>query len=125
MFRRATALLIVAIASTGCDRLTGAAEQKVSDAEAIGYACRVAAKQPEDCMKENDSKSPSSILLGWKAADKDIVDKTLDPSMGKDSASAEPPATDAGAQGDQKTAGDGATSPDQTKAAKKKSANQP
>lgn len=80
MFRYA--LLLILLATTGCDRLTGAAQQKVSDAEAIGYACRVSFKKPEDCMKENDAQSPTSVLEGWKAADKDIQDKKLDPGMG-------------------------------------------
>ena len=100
MFSRAVLLLILAVLTTGCDKLTGAADQKIYDAEAIGYACRVTAKQPEDCMKENDTQSPSSILTGWKAADKDIVSKKLDPSMGKDPASAEQPASAPAATGD-------------------------
>lgn len=76
------ALLLIAITTTGCDKITGAAAQKTSDAEAIGYACRVSLKKPEDCMKENDTQSTTSVLTGWKAADKDIQDRTLDPSMG-------------------------------------------
>jgi hypothetical protein len=80
MFRHAMFALLIALA--GCDRITGAADRKVSDAEAIGYACRVSFKKPEDCMKENDAQSTTSVLAGWRAADKDIVDKTLDPSMG-------------------------------------------
>lgn len=35
-------------------------------------------------MKENDTQSTTSVLVGWKAADKDIQEKTLDPSMGQD-----------------------------------------
>ncbi len=76
------ALLLIAITTTGCDRISGVADQKIFDAEAIGYACRVSLKTPEDCMKENETHSPSSVLTGWKAADKDIVDKKLDPGMG-------------------------------------------
>lgn len=83
MFSRAGLLLLIALATTGCDRITGAAEQKSADAEAIGYACRVSLKKPEDCMKENEAQSPSDVLNGWKAADKDISDNTLDPSMGQ------------------------------------------
>lgn len=82
------ALIMIAIATTGCDKITGAADQKTSDAEAIGYACRVSLKKPEDCMKENEAQSTTSILAGWKAADKDIQDRTLDPSMGTDPATA-------------------------------------
>lgn len=78
-----SALLIAAITLVGCDRITGAANQKILDAEAIGYACRVSQKSPEDCMKENEAQSPTSILSGWKEADKDIQGQLLDPSMGK------------------------------------------
>lgn len=77
--------LVILMMLTGCDKLTGVADQKTSDAEAIGYACRVSMKKPEDCMKENDGQSTTSILAGWKAADKDIQEKKLDPSMGADS----------------------------------------
>ena len=80
MFRHVMLALLIALA--GCDRITGAADQKTSDAEAIGYACRVSFKKPEDCMKENDAQSTTSVLAGWRAADKDITEKTLDPSMG-------------------------------------------
>ena len=84
MLIRAGLLLLIALATTGCDRITGAADQKESDAEAIGYACRVSLKKPEDCMKENDAQSPNAVLTGWKAADKDISDNTLDPTMGQE-----------------------------------------
>ena len=34
-------------------------------------------------MKENEAQSPTSVLFGWKEADKDIKEKAIDPSMGK------------------------------------------
>lgn len=77
MRARLIVLLITALALAGCDRLTGAAQQKILDAEAIGYACRVSQKVPEDCMKENETQSPSSILDGWKAADQDIQQQNI------------------------------------------------
>ncbi|MFZ3019808.1 MAG: hypothetical protein WA056_15280 [Gallionella sp.] len=80
----AYALLLAAFGLSGCDRLTGEADRKIYDAEAIGYACRVSLKVPEDCMKENDGHSPTSVLAGWKKANKDIEDNVIDPSMGKD-----------------------------------------
>jgi hypothetical protein len=76
-------LLLTALALVGCDRITGAGQQKIFDAEAIGYACRVSLKAPEDCMKENETHSPTSLLAGWKAANKDIDGQLIDPSMGK------------------------------------------
>ena len=82
------ALLLCALAVTGCDRITGAAEQKTLDAEAIGYACRVSSKAPADCISENETHSPTSLLAGWKAADADIISKVLDPSMGTNPAMA-------------------------------------
>lgn len=76
-------LPIAALALVGCDRFTGANQQKTLDAEAIGYACRVSLKTPEDCMKENDTHSPASVLYGWKEADRDIKEKAIDPTMGR------------------------------------------
>jgi hypothetical protein len=81
--RAVTVLLIAALGLAGCDRITGEADRKMYDAEAIGYACRVSLKPPEDCMKENEAYSPTSILSGWKAADKAIKEGIIDPSMGK------------------------------------------
>jgi len=78
---RALAFLLMALPLTACDKITGAADQKIADAEAIGFACRVAQKQPEACMKENEAQSPSSILEGWKSADEDIKGGKLDPTM--------------------------------------------
>lgn len=79
MKRASLVLLLLALA--GCDKLTGAADQKIADAEAIGFACRVSHKAPEACMKENEAQSPSSILDGWKSADEDIKAGKLDPNM--------------------------------------------
>lgn len=110
------ALILIAIATTGCDKITGAADQKTSDAEAIGYACRVSLKKPEDCMKENEAQSTSSILAGWKAADKDIQDRTLDPSMGTDPATAVHPASAPADAQDAKSAKKGEEPAPETKA---------
>ncbi len=78
---RALALVLLMLPLAACDKLTGAAEQKIADAEAIGFACRVSQKQPEACMKENETQSPSSILDGWKSADEDIKAGKLDPTL--------------------------------------------
>ncbi|MBU3735528.1 MAG: hypothetical protein FGM62_00980 [Methylobacterium sp.] len=78
---RGAALVLALLLLAGCDKLTGAAEQKIADAEAIGFACRVSSKTPEECMKENEAQSPSSILDGWKSADEDIKAGKLDPGM--------------------------------------------
>ena len=39
-------------------------------------------------MKENEAQSPTSILKGWKAADRDIEEQVIDPTMGIKSATA-------------------------------------
>jgi len=87
-------LLLGASMLTGCDKLTGAADQKNADAEAIGYACRVSNKTPEDCMKENDGFNPSPILDGWKSADQDIKDKVIVVGGDKSAAADNKPAED-------------------------------
>ncbi|MBI3222101.1 MAG: hypothetical protein HYZ46_03275 [Nitrosomonadales bacterium] len=86
MRARYPVLLLAAFTLVGCDRITGADKKKILDAEAIGYACRVSLKAPEDCMKENDTHSPTHLLNGWKEADKDISNQVLDPTMGKKAA---------------------------------------
>ena len=80
---RRLVLPIAVLALAGCDRITGADQQKIYDAEAIGYACRISLKTPQDCMQENETHSPTSILYGWKEADKDVQSNIIDPSMGK------------------------------------------
>lgn len=80
---RRSILPIAILALVGCDRITGADQQKAYDAEAIGYACRISLKTPQDCMQENETHSPTSILYGWKEADKDVQGNIIDPSMGK------------------------------------------
>ena len=84
-------LLVSSIMLMACEQITGDSPEKAleaklndpkyQDAKATGYACRVSKKLPEDCMKENDAHSPSSILDGWKEADKDIHEKLIDPRM--------------------------------------------
>lgn len=91
-FSNQSILLLAVLALAGCDMITGADKKKNLDAEAIGYACRVSQKVPEDCMKENEAQSPTAILNGWKKADSDIVEQVLDPNMGKKPAAAAAPA---------------------------------
>ncbi|MDP1594054.1 MAG: hypothetical protein Q8L80_07410 [Gallionella sp.] len=126
MPRHAFTLLLIVLATSGCDRITGVAEQKIYDAEAVGYACRVSLKTPEDCMKENEAHSPSSVLMGWKSADKDITDRKLDPSMGANPVSVEqavsasaPAATDIKPKGDESAL---KTAPDHSAESEKKPA---
>lgn len=96
--KRASVLFLL-LALAGCDKLTGAADQKIADAEAIGFACRVSQKTPEACMKENEAQSPSSILDGWKLADEDINAGKLDPTMSGMSSKSSAEGTSAPAEG--------------------------
>jgi len=120
---RGASLILALLLLAGCDKLTGAADQKIADAEAIGFACRVSAKTPEECMKENEAQSPSSILDGWKAADEDIKGGKLDPGMknevvaapeGEAAAEGEAPAEGAPAEG-AKPAAEGEAKPEAAK----------
>jgi hypothetical protein len=85
MLRRSSLLIMCLLALSGCDKINkamnGGVDPKVQDAEAVGYACRVSQKSPQDCMKENDGQSPASVLDGWKKAEKDIKEQVIDPSM--------------------------------------------
>lgn len=51
---------------------------KAKDAAAMGYACRVSVKSPEQCMRENPKYPPVSILEGWQEADKDVKEKKVE-----------------------------------------------
>ncbi|MCX7627263.1 MAG: hypothetical protein N2Z69_02465 [Methylophilaceae bacterium] len=90
---KAVFLLLATLLLAGCDKLTGAADQKIADAEAIGFACRVSQKSPEDCMKENEAHPPSAILDGWKTADEEIKEGKLDPAMSNIAVKKEDPAS--------------------------------
>jgi hypothetical protein len=90
----------------GCDKLTGAADQKIADAEAIGFACRVSGKTPEACMKENEAQSPSSVLDGWKSADEDIRSGKVDPTMSNVASEKKDGEADKPAEGEDKPAED-------------------
>ncbi len=86
MSSRIFLMLLCLMLLAGCDKIKSmlgapaVADPKELDAQAIGYACRVSKKQPEPCMKENDTHSPSQILNGWKNADKDIKARVIDAS---------------------------------------------
>ncbi len=93
-------LLAAALPLSGCEMLSGG--DKGKDGESVGYACRVSNKLPEDCMKENNTYTPTSILTGWKSADKDVKDKKVDTNSGKGQ-----PATEEGAKTEGETAPEG------------------
>ena len=113
---RCASFLLLVLLLAGCDKLTGAADQKIADAEAVGFACRVSGKTPEACMKENEAQSPSSVLDGWKTADEDIRSGKLDPSMSNTKSSggeaaAEKPAKEAADVLGRASCGDACNSP--------------
>jgi len=103
---RRASLLLVLLLLAGCDKLTGAADQKIADAEAIGFACRVSGKTPEACMKENEAQSPSSVLDGWKSADEDIHSGKVDPNMSNTASEKKDGEADKPAEGEDKPADD-------------------
>jgi hypothetical protein len=74
-------LLAAALPLGGCEMLAGA--DKGKDGESVGYACRLSSKLPEDCMKENDIYTPTSILEGWKRGEKDVKEGKVGPLTGK------------------------------------------
>lgn len=83
MFSRAALLLLLAAALPlgGCEMLAGA--DKGKDGESVGYACRLSSKLPEDCMKENDIYTPTSILEGWKRGEKEVREGKVGSLTGK------------------------------------------
>ncbi len=100
---RSTALILLAAALplAGCEMITG---EKAKDGEAVGYACRLSNKSPEECMKENNAYTPTSILGGWKTAEKDVKEKKVGIQLGKGTAPAEgetPAAGEAKPEGEQ------------------------
>jgi hypothetical protein len=94
MSTRLIFILMCLLAFSGCDKIKSVLgmpavlDPKELDAQAIGYACRVSKKQPESCMKENDTQSPSQILNGWKSADKDIKSRVIEAGTISDVAAA-------------------------------------
>lgn len=102
MFRRAVPLLLLAAALplAGCEMLSGG--DKGKDGESIGFACRLSDKLPEDCMKENSTYTPTSILTGWKRAD---TEKKEVPR------GTEKPAEEAATEGEAQPEGDQAAEP--------------
>lgn len=97
MSRGAVSLLLLAAALplAGCDLLSGG--DKAKDGESIGFACRLSDKLPEDCMKENNTYTPTSILTGWKRADSEKKEAAHGP---------EKPADETAAEGEAKPEGD-------------------
>ncbi|MBS4097127.1 MAG: hypothetical protein KGZ83_09885 [Sulfuricella sp.] len=70
------AWVLLAVSLAGCEfEIPG---QKAKDAAAMGYACRVSVKSPEQCMRENPKYNPTPLLEGWHEADKDVKDKKVD-----------------------------------------------
>jgi len=106
MFLRSSLIFLLAAALplAGCEMLGGG--DKGKDGESVGYACRVSSKLPEDCMKENNTYTPTSILEGWKHADKDVKEKKVDSQLGKGQPAAEAPEGAPKAEGDAKPEGE-------------------
>lgn len=73
---KALAWMVPALLLAGCNfEIPG---QKAKDAAAMGFACRVSKKSPEQCMRENPAFSQVAILDGWREADQEVKDKKVD-----------------------------------------------
>ncbi|PWB46878.1 MAG: hypothetical protein C3F18_12320 [Nitrosomonadales bacterium] len=105
MSRRIASLLLLAAALplAGCEMLSGG--DKGKDGESIGYACRLSDKLPEDCMKENPTYTPTSILTGWKRADTEKKEAAHGTGQAAGEAAA-PAGGEAKPEGDQAAPGD-------------------
>ena len=89
------AWVLPALLLAGCEfEIPG---QKAKDAAAMGYACRISKKSPEQCMRENPNFSQTAVLDGWREADKDVKDKKVDTNF-----SAPPPVVIKPAGGEKK-----------------------
>ncbi len=66
-------LLLLLLPLSGCDAIKGPLGMN-KDAEAIGFACRVSQKLPEQCIKENPNLSPTA-MEGWKKGDEEVRTK--------------------------------------------------
>lgn len=86
--------------------------QKAKDASAMGYACRVSKKSPEQCMRENPTFSQTAVLEGWREGDQDIKDKKVDTNFSPPPPVVIKPPTpekkegEAGAEGEKKPEGE-------------------
>jgi len=86
--------------------------QKAKDAAAMGYACRISKKSPEQCMRENPTFSQTAILEGWREGDQDVKDKKVDtnftapPPVVIKPPAAEKKEGEAGAEGEKKPEGE-------------------
>ena len=101
------ACILPALLLAGCE-IPG---QKTKDAAAMGYACRVSKKSPEQCMRENPPFSQTAILDGWREADMDVKDKKVDTNfLPPPPVVIKPPAVkkegEAGAEGEKKPEGE-------------------
>ncbi len=95
--KRLLFISLLALSLSGClDKLTGAANR---DAEAMGFACRISQKLPEQCIKDYPNYAPTSILAGWKAGDAEMKDKNYGGAMRPAGATmAQPAPADDGAE---------------------------
>ncbi len=97
------AWVVPALLLAGCEfEIPG---QKAKDAAAMGYACRISKKSPELCMRENPAFSQTSILEGWREADKDVKDKKIDTNFATP-APMKKPGDGAAAEGEKKPDGE-------------------
>ncbi len=80
---RLLAASAVLLALTGCDQLTttlglNEAQQKDTEAKAIGGACRHALRGVEDCYTLNPKAPKAAVFDGWKEMDQYMRDNKIE-----------------------------------------------
>lgn len=78
-----TACVWAVLTLTGCDQLgietpQKTAERQVSDAKAIGGACRHAMRAIEDCYVLNPKAERSAVYTGWREMDEYMRENKLE-----------------------------------------------
>ena len=84
---RSGAVLLLASLLAGCDPLyellelpnPKVADQKDSDARAIGAACRYSGRSLEDCYALNPDYSKTEIYVGWREMNGYMAENEIEP----------------------------------------------
>lgn len=80
---RVGALVSAVVFLSACDQLgvdtpAKVAERKLSEAKAVGGACRHAMRAIEDCYSLNPKADKSAVFLGWREMDEYMRENKLD-----------------------------------------------
>lgn len=78
MTTRIFLLAVLAIALSGCERVSELANQAKLNGRAIGAACRHTGRSLEDCFQRNPRVSKADIFAGWKEMNEYMTKNKLD-----------------------------------------------